>query len=59
MDLEAVEVEDDQERLWELVDAPVANRTFPDLDALEATLVTRCQTLEQQRRPITTRTRYH
>lgn len=47
------------ERLWSLVDAPVGNRTFPDLDALEATLVTRCRALEQQRGPIKTRTRYH
>ncbi len=47
------------ERLWGLVDEPVANRTFPDLDALEATLVTRCQELERQRRPIKTRTHYH
>jgi transposase len=29
------------ERLWGLVDVPVANRTFADLDALEATLVRR------------------
>ncbi len=47
------------ERLWELVDAPVANRTFPDLDALEATLVQRCRQLEQQRHLIKTSTRYH
>jgi transposase len=47
------------ERLWRVVDEPVANRTFPDLDALEATLVARCRELERQRRPIKTRTRYH
>ncbi len=47
------------ERLWGLVDAPVANRTFADLDDLEATLVTRCRELETQRQPIKTRTRYH
>jgi len=47
------------ERLWGLVDEPVANRTFPDLDALEATLVTRCRVLERQRRAIKARTRYH
>lgn len=47
------------ERLWGLVDEAVANRTFPDLDALEATLVARCRRLEQERRPIKTRTRYH
>lgn len=33
------------ERLWPLVNEPVANRTFADLDALEAVLVDRCQTL--------------
>ena len=32
------------ERLWALVDEPVANRAFPDLDALEAVLVERCRT---------------
>jgi transposase len=47
------------ERLWGLVDEPVANRTFTDLDDLEATLVTRCRALEQQRQPIKARTRYH
>lgn len=47
------------ERLWGLIDEPVANRTFPDLDALEATLVTRCRELEQQRPVIKARTRYH
>lgn len=47
------------ERLWGLVDEPVANRTFADLDELEATLVTRCRQLERQRRQIKTRTRYH
>jgi transposase len=47
------------ERLWGLVDAPVANRTFAGLDELEATLVTRCRELATQRQPIKTRTRYH
>lgn len=47
------------ERLWGLVDEPVANRPFADLDQLEATLVARCRELEQQRRVIKTRTRYH
>lgn len=41
------------------MDEPVANRTFPDLDALDATLVARCQELELQRRPLKTRTRCH
>jgi len=47
------------ERPWRLVDEPVAKRTFADLDALAAVLVTRCRTLAHQRRPIKTRTRYH
>jgi len=47
------------ERLWGLLDEPVANRTFTDLDELEATLVPRCRELERQRRPIKARTRYH
>jgi hypothetical protein len=47
------------ERLWPLVDEPVANRTFADLDALEEVLVTRCQVLAGQRRRITGHTRYH
>jgi DDE superfamily endonuclease len=34
------------ERLWALVDEPIANRAFPDLDALEEVLVARCRTLE-------------
>ena len=47
------------ERVWTLVDEPVANRTFADLDALEEVLVTRCQTLRADRRRITAHTRYH
>jgi hypothetical protein len=34
------------ERLWPLVDEPLANRAFPNLDALEDVLVSRCRTLE-------------
>lgn len=47
------------ERLWSLVDEPVANRTFADLDALEAVLVRRCQVLAADRRTIQAHTRYH
>lgn len=47
------------ERLWPLVDEPVANRTFADLDALEEVLVTRCQTLRADRRRIKAHSRYH
>ena len=37
------------ERLWPLVNEPVANRTFADLDAVLDVLVTRCQTLRANR----------
>lgn len=47
------------ERLWPLVDEPVANRAFPDLDALEAVLVDRCRTLETERPRLRAATRYH
>lgn len=33
------------ERVWTLLDEPIANRVFADLDDLEAVLVARCQTL--------------
>ena len=33
------------ERLWELVDEPLVNRSFDTLDELEAILVKRCRTL--------------
>jgi hypothetical protein len=46
------------ERLWPLVNAPVANRTFADLDALEEVLVTRGQTLRADPAPVTHLTRY-
>jgi len=47
------------ERVWSLVDEPVANRTFADLDALEDVLVRRCQTLAADRRTIKAHTRFH
>jgi transposase len=47
------------ERLWPLVDEPVANRAFPDLDALEAVLVDRCRTLEADPIRLTAHTRFH
>ena len=47
------------ERVWTLVDEPVANRTFADLDELETVLVTRCQTLRAARRQIKVHTRPH
>jgi transposase len=47
------------ERLWPLVDEPVANRAFADLDALEAVLVERCRTLEADRPRLKAQTRFH
>lgn len=47
------------ERVWTLVDEPVANRTFADLGELEAVLVERCQTLRADRGTIHGHTRYH
>jgi hypothetical protein len=47
------------ERLWKLVDAPIANRAFPDLDALEDVLVVRCRTLEADRPHLTAHTQFH
>lgn len=47
------------ERLWALVDEPVANRAFPDMDALEAVLVNRCRTLEAEPTRLKAHTLYH
>ena len=47
------------ERLWPLVDEVVVNQAFPDLDALEAALVPRCQALTCQRPRLKSLTRYH
>jgi hypothetical protein len=47
------------ERLWSLVDEPVANRSFADLDALEAVLVRRCQTLRADPDTIKAHTLFH
>jgi transposase len=47
------------ERLWPLVDEPVANRAFADLDALEDALATRCCTLAADPRTIQAHTRFH
>lgn len=47
------------ERLWALVDEPVANRAFPDLAALEAVLVARCRTLEADPQRIQAHTHFH
>jgi hypothetical protein len=47
------------ERLWALVDEPVANRAFPDMDTLEAVLVNRCRTLEAEPTRLKAHTLYH
>jgi DDE superfamily endonuclease len=47
------------ERLWSLLDEPVANRAFADLDALEAVLVARCRTLEADPARLKAHTRFH
>jgi len=47
------------ERLWGLIDEPVANRTFASLDALADVLAERCRALERQRRTLRSRCRFH
>ena len=47
------------ERLWTLVDEPVANRAFADLNALETGLVDRCRILEADRARIKAHTLFH
>ena len=47
------------ERLWALVDEPLANRAFPDVQALEAVLVARCRTLEADPQRLTAHPRFH
>jgi hypothetical protein len=47
------------ERLWPLVDEPVANRAFADLDALEDVLATRCCTLAADPRTVQAHTHFH
>lgn len=47
------------ERLWPLLDEPVANRAFADLDALEAVLVERCRTLAADRATVRAHTAFH
>jgi transposase len=47
------------ERLWTLVDEPLANRAVADLDGLEAVLVERCRTLQTDPQRLKAHTRYH
>ncbi len=47
------------ERLWPLVDEPLANRVCPDLAALEDVLVDRCRSLETGRTRLNAHTHFH
>ena len=47
------------ERLWPLLDEPVANRRFEDLDELEGVLVERCLVLAQRSETVRSHTRFH
>jgi hypothetical protein len=47
------------ERLWPLVREGVANRAFPDVNALQERLVERCLQLRQEPEQIRALTRYH
>jgi transposase len=47
------------ERLWMLVDEPVANRAFTDLDGLEEVLMDRCRTLEASPQRLQAHTQFH
>jgi hypothetical protein len=47
------------ERLWELVDEPLVNRSFETLDELEAVLMQRCQTLSMMMTQVKGRTKFH
>jgi transposase len=47
------------ERLWTLVDEPLANRAFAGLTEVEAVLVERCRRLETDRERIRSHTHFH
>ncbi len=47
------------ERLWPLVDEPIANRALATLDALETVLVSRCRALEADPQRLKAHTRFH
>ena len=47
------------ERLWGLIDEPVANCAFADLNTLEAVLVERCRGLEADPQRLQAHTLYH
>jgi hypothetical protein len=47
------------ERLWELVDEPLVNRSFDTLEQLKAILVKRCQTLSTMTTQVQERTQFY
>lgn len=47
------------ERLWELADEPLVNRSFSTLDELEAVLVRRCVAMMQMKDDIRARTNFY
>ena len=47
------------ERLWQLVDEPVAKGTSADLDELEAVLVERCRTLQTEPQRLHAHSHFH
>ncbi|MBD2261263.1 IS630 family transposase [Pseudanabaena sp. FACHB-2040] len=47
------------ERLWELVDEPIVNRSFDTLDPLEEVLAQRCITLTSMTEAVQGRTHFH
>lgn len=47
------------ERLWELTDEPLVNRSFNTLDDLEAVLVQRCRVMLEMKDDIRARTNFH
>lgn len=47
------------ERLWELADEPLANRSFNTLDDLEAVLMQRCRVMLKMENDIRARTNFH
>ena len=47
------------ERVWPLLDEPVANRAFPDLGTVEEMLVGRCRTMEADPQRLHAHTHFH
>jgi hypothetical protein len=47
------------ERLWPLINEPIANQVLPDLAHLESVLCTRCQSLRADRATVQNHTHFH